>query len=210
MELVIGDKIWSSWSMRPWLVLKRTGTDFRETLVPLRRADTARAILAAGSPSGAVPFLRDGDLVVWDSLAICEHLAERFPEVALWPREARARALARCASAEMHAGFASLRGECAMDLALREHRDLTEPTRENLRRIVALWSDLRDQHAQIGPYLCGTWSIADAMFTPVATRLRSYGVQLSDFGDRGAAGAYAAQLLAEPDYLQWEREALGE
>ena len=202
MELVIGDKVWSSWSMRPWLVLKRTGTDFRETLVPLRRVDTARAILAAGSPSGSVPVLRDGDLVVWD------HLAERFPEAALWPRDARARTLARCASAEMHAGFASLRGECAMDLGLREHRDLTEPTRADLRRIVALWSDLRQQHAPVGPYLCGTWSIADAMFAPVATRLRSYGVQLSDFGDRGAGGAYAALLLAEPDYLQWEREAL--
>jgi glutathione S-transferase len=211
MELVIGDKVWSSWSMRPWLALKRAGLPFTETVIRLRREDTAARIAAAGAPAGRIPILKlDDGLVIWDSLAICEWAAEQAPDRALWPADATARALARAAAAEMHSGFPSIRGELSMDLALHERRDVTEPTRADIRRVMQLWTELRGRFADHGPYLCGAWSIADAFFTPVATRFRSYGVALSDYGDTGAAGAYANTLLAEPDYLQWEREALSE
>ena len=211
MELVIGDKLWSSWSMRPWLALKRAGLPFTETVVRLRREDTAAHIAAAGAPAGRIPILKlDDGLVIWDSLAICEWAAEQAPDRALWPADPAVRALARSATAEMHSGFPSIRGELSMDLALHERRDVTEPTRADIRRVLQLWTDLRGRFADHGPYLCGGWSIADAFFTPVATRFRSYGVALSDYGDTGPAGAYANTLLAEPDYLQWEREALAE
>jgi glutathione S-transferase len=207
MEIVIGDKLGSSWSMRPWLALKRTGAPFTETLIPLRRETTLQALQKA-TPNGMVPVLKDGDLTVWDSLAICEYLAERFPDAQLWPAEPKARAVARAASAEMHAGFASLRGECAMDLSLRKEVSLSEATHQNIRRIVQLWSELRQSYGGGGPFLFGAWSIADAFYTPVATRFRSYGVRLSDYGDTGAAGTYAEALLESPEYLAWERDAL--
>ena len=211
MELVIGDKVWSSWSMRPWLVLHRAALAFTERLTPLRREDTPAVMVAAGAPAGRVPFLKtDGGLVLWDSLAICEWAAEQAPHAGLWPADPAARALARCATAEMHAGFPSIRGELSMDLALHERRDVTEPTRADIRRMLALWTELRGRYAGAGPFLCGAWSIADAFFTPVATRFRSYGIALSDYGDTGPAGAYANALLAEPEYQRWEREALAE
>ena len=211
MELVIGDKAWSSWSMRPWLVLKRAGLAFDETLVRLRREDTAAAIAAAGAPAGKVPVLKTDDgLVIADSLAISEWVAEQAPAAALWPADPAARALARAAACEMHAGFPSIRGELSMDLRLNERRDTTEPTRAEVRRMVELWSGLRARFAEAGPFLAGPWSIADAFFTPVATRFRSYGVALSDFGDTGVAGEYASLLLAQPEYLDWERDALAE
>jgi glutathione S-transferase len=210
MELLIGDKVWSSWSMRPWLVLKHTGAPFTETLVRLRRenSDVVRdAILAAGSPSGLVPALKDGGVTIWDSLAISEYLAERFPAAGLWPADSAARAIGRAAAAEMHSGFASLRGELPMDLARRETATLTPATGENVRRIVALWRALLKRFG--GPFLLGeAWSIADAFYTPVATRFRSYGVHLTDHGDDGAAGAYASRLLETPEYLAWEHGAL--
>ncbi len=211
MELVIGDKAWSSWSMRPWLVLKRAGLAFDETLVRLRREDTAAAIAIAGAPAGKVPVLKTDDgLVIADSLAISEWVAEQAPAAALWPADPAARALARAAACEMHAGFPSIRGELSMDLRLSERRDTTEPTRAEVRRMVELWSGLRARFAEAGPFLAGPWSIADAFFTPVATRFRSYGVALSDFGDTGVAGEYASLLLAQPEYLDWERDALAE
>jgi glutathione S-transferase len=205
MEIVIGDKAWSSWSMRPWLVLKRTGEPFIETLVRLRREETEAAIRAAGSPNGKVPVLKDGDLVIWDSLAICEYLADRFPAAALWPSDVVKRGVGRAAVAEMHAGFGSLRGECPMDLGLRHVATLSEMTHADIRRMVELWSGLL--HRFGGPFLLGEWSIADAFFTPVATRFRSYGVRLTDFGDQGDAGAYAERLLETPEYLEWEKGA---
>ncbi len=208
MEILIGDKLWSSWSMRPWLVLKRTGAPFTETLIRLRRPETEAEIRAAGSPSGKVPVLKDGDVVIWDSLAICEHLAERFPAAKLWPDDATVRALGRSAAAEMHSGFPSLRGECPMDLALKTEAELSAATHADIRRIVALWSDLLGRFG--GPYLLGAWSIADAAFTPVATRFRSYGVRLSDYGDTGPAAAYSSALLQTPEYLAWEEDALAE
>ena len=207
MELVIGDKNWSSWSMRAWLVLKRAGAEFSETLVRLNQPDSP-ANLGASSPSAQVPVLRDGDLTVWDSLAISEYAAERFPEARLWPQDRTKRALARAAAAEMHAGFRSLRGECPMDLERREHRTLTPLTQADVKRVVRLWADLRRRFGGDGPFLVGDWSIADAFFTPVATRFRTYGILLSDYGDAGAAGEYAEVLLEQPEFLEWERAAL--
>lgn len=207
MELLIGDKVWSSWSMRPWLALRRAGAQFTETLIPLRTAATDSRIRAAGSPSGLVPVLKDGDLVVWDSLAICEYAAEVFPQAKLWPQDRAARALGRSACAEMHGGFHSMRGELSMDLAKRESATLVPATEQDVRRVVALWNSLLARFG--GPFLLGPdWSIADAFFTPVATRLRSYGVLPSDFGDTGPAGSYAERLLEQPEYLDWERDAL--
>jgi glutathione S-transferase len=208
MELIIGTKNWSSWSLRPWLALKRAGLPFTETLVQLREVGVTEA-LAKVSPSAKVPVLKDGDLVIWDSLAICEYAAERAPEAGLWPADRAARAVARAATAEMHSGFPSLRGECPMDLAKREHLAVSEATANDIRRIVRLWSDLRAAHGVGGPFLFGEgFTIADAFYTPVATRFRTYGIRLSDFGDTGAAGAYAEALLETPEFLEWEREAL--
>jgi glutathione S-transferase len=208
MELLIGDKLWSSWSMRPWLALKRAGAPFTETLIHLRTLETEANIRAAGSPNGHVPVLKDGERVIWDSLAICEHLADRFPAAKLWPDDSIARALGRAATAEMHAGFPSLRGECPMDLSLRTEMELSELTHAEIRRIVELWSDLRGRYAAGGDFLLGPWSIADAFYTPVATRFRSYGVRLTDYGDAGAAGAYAEALLETPEFKEWEAAAL--
>jgi glutathione S-transferase len=203
MEIVIGNKQWSTWSLRPWLVLKRTGADFTETLAPLRQQEATAAAIAVHSPSGLVPALKDGGLVIWDSLAICEYLAEKFPEAKLWPADPEARARGRSAAAEMHSGFASLRGECPMALDQAPHVALLSPaTQANVRRISALWNDLLSRYG--GPFLLGEWSIADAFYTPVASRFRTYGVHLSDYGDDGTAGAYAARLLATPEFKAWE------
>ena len=210
MEIVIGTKKWSTWSLRGWLPLKRSGVDFTETLVALREFDTSEAAIAAHSPSRLVPVLKDGETVVWDSLAIAEYLNERLPQAKLWPDDPVRRALGRSAAAEMHSGFSSLRGECPMDLTLNTNADLTPATAKDIRRIVALWSDLRGRFGKDGPFLLGDWSIADAFFTPVATRFRSYGVKLSDYGDAGLAGAYGEALLETPEFRAWEAAALAE
>jgi glutathione S-transferase len=212
MELVIGSKQWSSWSLRPWLVLKRTGAPFTETLVELRRHGRSTEEIARHSPSGWVPVLKfspeEGGGVVWDSLAICEYLADRYPEAALWPADALTRAVARSATAEMHAGFASLRKQCPMELKLKTTAELSPETEADVRRIVALWTSLRAQAETGDPFLFGPWTIADAFYTPVATRFRSYGVDLARYGDAdGAAQAYADALLATPDFLEWEAAA---
>jgi glutathione S-transferase len=204
MELVVGTKKWSTWSMRPWLALKHTGAPFTETLIQLRESETTEAAIRPHSPSGLVPALKDGDLTIWDSLAICEYLAEKFP--GLWPSDPAARAQARAAAAEMHSGFSSLRGECPMDLSAEPRVvELSEATHKDVRRIVALWNDMLARHG--GPFLAGEWSIADAFFTPVATRFRTYGVMLSDFGDAGAAGEYCERLLETPEFKAWEADA---
>lgn len=206
MQLVIGDKNWSTWSLRAWLVLKRAGAAFDEVLVALRQPDTPERI-APHSPSAKVPALHDGELVVWDSLAISEYLADRFPDAQLWPADPARRALARAAAAEMHSGFASLRGECPMELSLKTSVDISLATETDVRRIVALWSDLRGRFVADGPWLLGEWSIADAFYTPVATRFRTYGIRLSDYGDAGPAAAYMQTLLADPDFKTWEAGA---
>jgi glutathione S-transferase len=204
MEIVVGTKAWSTWSMRPWLVLKRTGVVFKETLVQLRQENgVSEAAILAHSPSGQVPALKDGDVAISDSLAICEYLAERFPDMALWPTDTWTRAYARSAAAEMHSGFASLRGECPMDLAAwPKARALSEATHKDIRRIVKLWTVMLTKFG--GPYLAGeAWGIVDAFYTPVATRFRTYGVKLSDFGDRGTAARYAERLLERPEFKAW-------
>jgi glutathione S-transferase len=206
VELVIGTKRWSTWSLRPWLVLKRAGVNFNEIEIELRRGEATGDDIGRISPSRLAPALRDGDLVIWDSLAICEYLAETFPEAKLWPDDPALRALGRSACAEMHSGFQALRSECpmALDEAPRA-LELSEAAGKNVRRIVALWTALLARSH--GPFLLGAWSIADAFYTPVATRFRTYGVSLADYGDAGAAQAYADRLLQTPAFLEWEQAA---
>ncbi|MES2342442.1 MAG: glutathione S-transferase family protein [Pseudomonadota bacterium] len=205
MELVIGTKKWSTWSMRPWLVLKRSGTPFAETLVPLRQENnqTYEAIRPL-SKSGLVPALKDGELLVWDSLAICEYLAEKLPAAKLWPDDPVARALGRSAAAEMHSGFQALRQECPMALEIEPRAvALSEAATRNVARITELFNDLLARFG--GPFLLGDWSIADAFYAPVATRFRTYGIKVD-----GAAAAYVERLLATPEVLAWEAGAKAE
>lgn len=205
MELVIGTKRWSTWSMRPWLALKRTGAPFVETLVRLREVETSTVEIRRHSRSGLVPALKDAGVVIGDSLAICEYLAERFPEAALWPADPVDRALARAAAAEMHSGFGALRRECPMDLGQRIELTLSEDAEKDVCRIVALWLELLDRSG--GPFLLGGWGNVDAFFTPVATRFETYGVDLKNYGDDGRAEAYWKGLLKTPEYLAWLAEA---
>jgi glutathione S-transferase len=208
MQLVIGDKNKSSWSLRPWLVLKKAGVKFEEVLVRLD-VETTAAEIAKHTGTGKVPALRaDDGHVIWDSLAISVHVAEQNPQAKLWPADQVARDFARSAVCEMHSAFASLRGECPMNLVLRNKTDISEATAKDVRRIVALFTEGRRRFGAGGPWLCGTWSIADAFYTPIAGRFRSYGIALSDYGDEGEAGAYAATLLNDPDFLEWERGAV--
>jgi glutathione S-transferase len=211
MQMVIGTRNWSTWSMRPWLVARRAGLEVEDIVVALRTLGTSKA-LEPYSPSGQAPVLIDGELKVWDSLAICEYLADRHPDQALWPEGAAARAVARAACAQMHGGFQSLRGECPMDLAAPiETLELTEATQADVRKMIRLWRTLKQGHGQKGgPFLLGLWSIADAYFTPVATRFRTYNVDLSDHGDEGFAADYTALLLQQPEFLEWERLAKAE
>ncbi|MCA3719509.1 glutathione S-transferase family protein [Phenylobacterium sp.] len=200
MELVIGSKRWSSWSMRPWLSLKRTGAEFRERLISLYQADgQTRLEILPHSPSGRVPALKTGRVVIPESLAICEYLAETFPDARLWPADADLRALGRAAASEMHAGFRALRLECPMDLARPlEAVALSEEALADIARVRVLWTDLLTRSG--GPFLLGEWSNADAFFTPVATRFRTYAV------DPGSPllAAYMDRLLSWPDFLEWE------
>ena len=210
MELVIGDYRWSTWSMRPWLVLKHCKADFRETVVRLNRDDTTDEILKH-SPSALVPALKVEGEVIWDSMAISVWAAETYPEARLWPAGAHARWLARSAACEMHAGFAALRKQCPMDIHLRTTLEPSPETAADLRRLVSLWREMRERFGQDGPYLFGAWTMPDAFFTPVATRVRSYGLDLAAHGDEdGVAQAYVDALLAQPDFLEWERRAEAE
>ena len=209
MQLIIGTKSWSTWSLRPWLELKHGAIPFEEILVALRW-EGASAAIAAVSPSAKVPVLRDGALTVWDSLAISEYLAETYPGAALWPKDPAVRAVARSAAAEMHSGFAALRNACPMDLALRVVQPLDDAVAADVRRIVELWREVRTRYGQGGPWLFGDWCIADAFFAPVATRFRSYGVDLAAQGDDGTAARYVETALADPYFLDWERDALAE
>ncbi len=205
MEIVIGTKNWSTWSLRPWLALKRCNVDFVETLVPLRW-DTSSEAIAVHSPTGLVPVLKDGALTIWDSLAICEYLNDRFPEAKLWPADPTARALARSATAEMHSGFGPLRKECPMEVDAVRTVELSPAAEANIRRIVSLWAQLRQTYQAQGPFLVGSWSIADAFFTPVATRFRTYGIDLAAYGDDGSAAAYCEALLTTPEFLEWQSD----
>jgi len=202
MKLLIGSKAFSSWSLRPWFLLKEAGIAFEEILVPLYRENT-EANIRAYSPTGKVPCLMDGVVTVWESIAICEYLAEQFPEKRLWPETVAARAEARALAAEMHAGFAGLRSQCAMDL-LNTYATpiLTADTAKDLARIAGIWEYLRGRHARQGPYLFGNLSIVDAMFLPVATRCRTHALPLPE-----RAQAWADFMLARPAVQQWYADA---
>ncbi len=206
MHLILGTKAWSSWSLRPWLVMKRSTLAFTETVLQLRW-EGASAEIAKVSPSAKVPVLQDGDLSVWDSLAISEYIAEKSP-VPLWPEDAKARALARSATAEMHSGFAALRNQCPMDIGLRTTVSGDAELAADLKRLVGLLGGLRRDHGAGGEFLFGAWTIADAFYTPVATRVRSYDLDLAQCGDNGVAKAYLDELLATPEFLTWETDAL--
>lgn len=206
-RLVIGNKNTSSWSLRPWLVLKHADIPFTEVRINLRAPDMKEQILAH-SPAGKVPVLWADDLMIWDSLAILELVAEQHPEKRLWPSDARARAIARAASAEMHSGFQALREHCPMKLLAEEPKaDHPEPVQANIRRIVALWKDCRRRFGAEGPFLFSGFSIADAMYAPVASRFRTYVADLGAFGDDGTAAAYVETLFALPAMEEWTRGA---
>jgi glutathione S-transferase len=208
--LVIGDKNLSSWSLRPWLAMKHVRILFGEERIRLRQPESKPAILCH-SPSGKVPALKAKGLVVCDSLAILEFLAERHPELALWPRDREARALARSISAEMHSGFVTLRNEMSMDLLARlPTPPIGEALESDITRIVAIWRDARAWHGGTGPFLFSAFSNADAMFAPVATRFRTYGLDLAAFGDEGSAADYARTMLALPEMAEWTKGAEAE
>jgi glutathione S-transferase len=205
--LVIGDKAWSSWSLRPWLAAKLAKVPFREAQVRLRQPDTAEQI-ACHSPSGRVPALQRGGLTIWDSLAICEYLAEIAPEARLWPEDADARAVARSVSAEMHSGFHALRKEFPMDFHARiEGRTPSDQARTDIKRVAEIWRDCRRGFGANGSFLFGAFSIADAMYAPVATRFRTYAIDLARYGDDGTAANYAETLLAMPKMIEWGQGA---
>lgn len=204
--LVIGNKNYSSWSMRPWLALKGLQISFEEVNIPLYRTAADKQRIVDYAPSGKVPILVDGDITVWDSLAIVEYLAERFPKAGLWPDERTARAHARSISAEMHSGFMPLRNECGMNI----HRPirakpLSEDARANIARIQDIWADCRQRHGDAGPFLFGRFSAADAMFAPVVHRFRTYAIEVSP-----PAQAYMATMLALPAFREWTDAALRE
>jgi glutathione S-transferase len=198
LVLIIGNKAYSSWSLRPWLLMKQGGIAFDEVSLSLY-AEGAKQNLLRHSPSGRVPVLEDGDLRVWDSLAICEYLAEKYPDKRLWPADRKARAQARAVSAEMHSGFGQLRAQMPMNVR-REipHRAVPADVAAEIARIEAIWNDCRAKYAARGPFLFGAFSIADAMFAPVVSRLRTYGVPVG-----GAAQHYAREIHALPAMGEW-------
>lgn len=195
--LHIGNKRLSSWSLRPWLALKKAGIEFAENLIPLDQDDTRERLLAL-SPAATVPVLETSGGHIWDSLAICEWAAERASS--LWPEDPAQRALARSVTASMHSGFAALRRELSMDLQREKAAtDMSVACWADIEQIQALWAHVKTGE---GPYLFGTWTIADAFFTPVATRFQTYAVPLST-----DAAAYVEALLADPVYKDWHKAA---
>jgi len=200
--LYIGNRNYSSWSLRGWLAARLSGAPFREVVVQLR--GTYNPDNRAFSPTALVPALHDGDVQVWDSLAIGEYLAERHP--GMWPADRAARAWARSIACEMHSGFVPLRDQ--MTMCIRERLDVrpwSDALAANIRRIEEIWTDSRRRHVKAGPFLCGAFSLADAFYAPVAFRFQTYGVE-----PRGAAGEYLAALLAHPFVREWEQAALAE
>lgn len=206
MHLVIANKLYSSWSMRPWLVMRAAGIDFEETVIPLRQPDTKERIRKF-SPTGLLPVLIDGDAVVWESIAIISYLADRFPDKAIFPDGSNAaRAHAKAISVEMHTGFKALRQACPMNLGKRfESPAIDEALSADLARLEELWRDTRTRFGGAGPYLFGAFSAADAMYAPVVTRLDTY--QLPVAAD---TRAYMDTVLTDPVFLEWKRQALAE
>ncbi|WP_299814069.1 glutathione S-transferase family protein [uncultured Roseibium sp.] len=202
-ELFIGNKNYSSWSFRPWIALKQKGIPFREHLVPF---DFARGNpkFAAFSPNMKVPVLKDGDLTVWDSLAILEYASEIYPEKGLWPEELTSRAKAKAVSAEMHSGFVALRSACPMNMRRpAEEVEVNDGVKADVARIVQIWGECLEESG--GPFLFGDFTIADAMFAPVVSRFTTY--RLSD---DPVFHRYSETMTSTPAWQAWEEDALKE
>jgi glutathione S-transferase len=206
LKLVIGNKNYSSWSMRPWLALRASNIPFEEIFISLYTGAADKQRILDFSRAGKVPILIDGDLAIWDSLAIIEYAAERFPEKRLWPEHPAQRAHARSVSAEMHSGFAALRNECGMNL----HRpiravELSDDARANTARIEEIWADCRERYGKSGPYLFGAFSAVDAMFAPVVHRFRTYAVAVTK-----GTQSYMDTMMALPAFAEWTKAGLAE
>ena len=206
LTLVIGNKNYSSWSMRPWMALKAAGIAFDEIVIPLYTGDADKQRILDVTRSCKVPALIDGDVTVWDSLAIIEYAAERFPDARLWPQNVAARAHARSISAEMHSGFMALRNECGMNIhrPIRS-KSLSDDAKANIARIQQIWTECRAQHGGQGPYLFGSFSGADAMFAPVVHRFRTYAIDVAP-----PVRAYMETMLANAAFQEWTSAALAE
>jgi glutathione S-transferase len=201
--LIIGNKNYSSWSLRPWLLMRHLGIEFQEIRIPLYMPGSGEQILQF-SPAGKVPVLKHGSVTVWDSLAICEYLADLHPGA--WPAERAARTWARSISAEMHSGFAALRREMPMNVRARGRRVTpSEACRSDIARIQEIWRACRQTHAVGGPWLFGRFSIADAMFAPVATRFATYGVPCTE-----PEAGYMRTVLEDPALQPWLADAASE
>jgi glutathione S-transferase len=202
LHLVIGNKNYSSWSFRPWLAMKVAGIPFDETVISLEAKDFKERV-SAFSGTGKVPVLLDGETRVWESLAILEYLAERFPDAGLWPKDRAARAHARTIATEMHAGFVPLRSQLPMNTWRPvKHRQLDEAATANVRRIDTLWSDCRNRFGSSGAFLFGAFGAADAMYAPVIWRFHTYAVAVS-----AIARAYMQAVMALPAWHEWRQAA---
>jgi glutathione S-transferase len=205
LTLIIGNKNYSSWSLRPWLAIKVAGIPFDEKVIPLYEPGSREEALKY-SPTGKVPVLIDGDRHIWESLAILEYLAESFPKAGLWPADAHARSHARAVATEMHAGFQALRKNCPMNLWLPvKTRPQPQEVMDDVRRIDSLWSECRARFEQDGPFLFGAFGAADAMYAPVASRLHSYGHKVSEVSQR-----YIDAVLGLPAFVEWRAAGLKE
>jgi glutathione S-transferase len=203
LKLVIGDRNYSSWSLRPWLAIKQAGLPFDEVFISLRNSGT-RTEIYKYSPSGKIPCLIDEETVVWDSLAICEYLAEKSPS--LWPSDRKSRAEARAISAEMHSGFGALRQSMPMEIhASKPYDDRTAEVSADIARIVSIWESCRSRFAKRGPFLFGPFTVADAMFAPVVWRFLTYAVELPP-----ASRAWVETMCALPAMQEWRKSALAE
>jgi glutathione S-transferase len=206
LKLVIGNKNYSSWSMRPWLALRGSAIAFEEIFIPLYTGQADKDHILSFSRSGKVPILIDGEVTVWDSLAIIEHLAERFPQARLWLEDDAERAHARSISAEMHSGFLPLRRECSMNL----HRPigavtLSDDARADIARIQEIWTDCRARYGKRGPFLFGAFGAADAMFAPIVHRFRTYAIAVSL-----EVKTYMETMMAFPAFREWTEAGLAE
>lgn len=205
LKLILGNKNYSSWSLRPWIAMRQAGISFEEEIIPLYEPGSAERVLKY-SPAGKVPILIDGDMTIWESLAILDHLAERFPKAQIWPSDLKARAHARAISAEMHAGFAPLRRHCPMNMRrVNKRLELTPEVDANVRRIEAIWTDCRARFGQGGPFLFGQFSAADAMYAPIVSRFSSYSI-----GVGAACQAYMAAMMALPAWQEWRADGVAE
>ena len=205
IKLVIGNKNYSSWSFRPWIAMKVAGIAFEEEVISLDAKDFKTRVTRI-SGTGKVPALADGNVPVWESLAILEYLAEKFPDARLWPADPAARAQARAIAAEMHAGFVPLRRHLPMNMwrpVMR--RDLTPEVQANVRRIEAIWTDCRTRHGAGGPFLFGPFGAADAMYAPVVARFHTYAVEVN-----ALARTYMDAVMDLPAWREWQTQALAE